>query len=100
MEEMSGGGGELVATDESTVVAKPFLDAIVVEDSQRDGRLANSSDANESGWSEGFYETDDLLDQLVTSKEGPRWRWWGFSRYTRCKYKILDPLAVEIANLT
>ena len=100
MEEMSGGGGELVATDESTVVAKPFLDAVIVEDSQGNGCLSNSARTDESSWSEGFYETNDLLDQVVTSKEGPRWRWWGFSRHTGCRYKILDPLAVEIADLT
>ena len=52
MEEMSGGGGELVATDESTVVAKLFLDVVVMEDSQGNRRLANSADANESGWGE------------------------------------------------
>ena len=34
MEEMSRGGGELVATNEPTVVAKPFLDPIVAEDDQ------------------------------------------------------------------
>ena len=59
---MSGGCAELVTTDEPTVVAKPFLDAVVVEDSQRDGRLANSPGTDESSWSEGFYETNDLLD--------------------------------------
>jgi len=31
------GSGELVATNEPTVIAKPFLDAIVVKDSQGDG---------------------------------------------------------------
>ena len=62
MEEMSGGGGEPVATDEPTVVAKPFLDAVVVEDSQRNGRLANSAGTDESSRGEGFYETNGLLD--------------------------------------
>ena len=62
MEEMSGGCGELVATDEPTVVAKPFLDAVVVEDGQYNGRLTNSAGTDESSWSEGFYETNDLLD--------------------------------------
>ena len=99
MEEMSGGGGELVATDESTVVAKPFLDMIIVEDSQGNRRLANSADANESGWGEVPCETNNFLNQVFTSEEGPRWRWWGFSRYARCRYKILDSSAAEIADL-
>ena len=42
-EEMSARGGELIAADEPTVVSKPFLDAIVVEDSQSDGRFPNPS---------------------------------------------------------
>ena len=36
---MSARGGELVTTDEPTVGSKPFLDMIVVEDSQSDGCL-------------------------------------------------------------
>ena len=55
-------GGELVATDEPTVVSKSLPDAIVVEDSQGDGRLPNPSRANESGWGEAFCEADDLFD--------------------------------------
>ena len=38
---MSPGGGELVATNEPTVISEPFLDAIVVEDSQSDGSFPN-----------------------------------------------------------
>ena len=45
---MSGRGGELVATDETTVVAKSFLDAIVMEDGQGDGCLADSPCTDES----------------------------------------------------
>jgi hypothetical protein len=36
-------GGELVAADEPTVVAKPSFDAIVVEDGESDGCLADSA---------------------------------------------------------
>jgi len=43
---MSARGGELVATDEPTVVTKPLFDAIIVEDGQSGGRLANSTRAN------------------------------------------------------
>ena len=72
---MSTRGGELIATDEPTVVTKPLLDPIVVEDGQGDGRLADSSGTNEGDWNEVLGETGYLLDQFVASKEGPRW--WG-----------------------
>jgi hypothetical protein len=45
-----------------------------------------------------FCKTNDLLDQLVASKDPRRW-WRRFSRDTRCRYKILDPLVAEIADL-
>ena len=63
-------GGELVATDEPTVVSKPFLDPIVVEDGQSDGGFPDPSWTDESDWSEGFCEANDLLDQLVATKTG------------------------------
>ena len=66
-------GGEPVATDEPTVIAKTLLDAIVVEDNQGDARLANSASTDESDRSEVFCQTDDLLDQLTTSEMGSRW---------------------------
>jgi hypothetical protein len=75
-EETSEQGRELIATDEPTVVVKSLLDAIIVEDSQRDGSLGNSAGTDESDRSEVFYNTNDLLDQFVASKEGPRWWWW------------------------
>ena len=96
---MSERGGEFVATDKPTVMAKPFLDAIVVEDSQSDGGLANSASTDESDGREVFCEADDLLDQLVASKEGPWWLWCGFSGYAGYTYQIPDPLMVEIADL-
>ena len=70
---MSTRGRELVATDESAVVAKPVPDAIVMEDGQCDGCLANPSNTNESDRCQVFCETDDLPDQLVTSETCP-WR--------------------------
>ena len=81
MEEMSRGGRELVATYESAILAKQFLDAIVVEGSQNGRCLANSTSADESGWSEVFCQIDDLLNPSVTSEAAPWWRWWGFSRW-------------------
>ena len=59
---MSARGGELVTTDEPTVVSEPFLDSVVVEDSQSDGRFPDPPCADESDWSEIFCEVDDLLD--------------------------------------
>ena len=72
--------GDLVATDESAVVAKPFLDPIVVEDGQGNGRFPNPPWTNESGWGETFSETNDLLDQFVASKTDPWRRRRRFSR--------------------
>ena len=71
---MSARHGDLVATDEPTVRPKPFLDAVVVEDSQSDACFPDSAWTDEGDWSETFSETDDLLDKLVTPKTGPR-RW-------------------------
>ena len=65
---MSERGGELVTANEPTVVTETLFDAIVVEDGESDGRLANSASTNESEWSEVFRQTDELLDQLVSSK--------------------------------
>ena len=75
------GGGELVATDEPTVVSKPFLDAIVVKDSQGDGCFPNPPCTDESDRCEVFSEANDLVDQLVTSKTGP---WWWGRRLSKC----------------
>jgi hypothetical protein len=68
-------GRGLVTADEPTVVAKPSFDAIVVEDGESDGRLATPASTNQSNRRERFRESDSLLDQLVASKEDPRW--WG-----------------------
>jgi len=88
----TGGGNErarreLVATDESTVVAKPSFDAAVAEDGQSDGHLPDPARTNENKRGEVLCEANDLLDKLVASKKGSRWRGWGFSGYARFKYK-------------
>ena len=67
-------GGELVAADEPTVVSESFPDATMVEDSQSDGGFSDPSRTDESDWSEVFCEADNLLDQLIAPKTGPRWR--------------------------
>jgi len=46
-EEMSTGSWELITTDESTVIAKPVLDVIVVQNSKSDGRFPDPPRANE-----------------------------------------------------
>ena len=60
--------GELVAADEPAVVAEALFDTIVVEDGESDGRLADSTRTNESEWSQVFCQTDEIPDQLVSSK--------------------------------
>ena len=93
------GCGELVTTDEPTVVTKSLFDPIVVEDGQDDGCLADSAGADQGDWSEALCEMDDLLDQLVASKEDPRWLRRQLPRDTRSKCKMLDLSVVEIADL-
>jgi len=71
---MCARGEELVATNKPTIVSKPFLDAVVMEDSQSDRRFPDPPCADESDWLEVFCEADDLRDQLVASNTGPRRR--------------------------
>ena len=77
---MSAGCRELVATDEPAVVSKPLHDAIVVEDSQGNGRFSDPPCADESDWSEVFHETNEICDQFIASETGSRRRRWGFTR--------------------
>ena len=77
---MDAGGSELIAADESTLVTEPLPDTIVMEDSESNGGFSDSPWTDESDWSEIFSETNDLFDQLVTSKTGPRRRGRRFSR--------------------
>ena len=97
--EVSARGRELVATYETTVIAKPLLDPIVVKNGQGDGGLANSSGTNESDWDKVLGEIDYLLDQFVATKEDPRWRRWRFPGFTRWKYETTDPSVVDVADL-
>ena len=76
---METGSGELIATDESTIVSKLGLDAIVVEDGERDRRLSNPACTDEGDWFEAFCKFDDLLDYIVTSNADPEGRGRGFS---------------------
>lgn len=62
MEKVRERGRKLIATHEPTVVAKPFFDAIVVEDSKGDGCLPNPASPNQRNWSEPLCETNDLFN--------------------------------------
>jgi hypothetical protein len=71
-----------------------------VEDSESDGSFPDSAGTDEGDGSEVFCEINDLLDQLVPSKEDPRWWWRGFSGYTLdANIRFRHQLVVEIADL-
>ena len=96
---MGEGGGELVASDDPPIVTETLLDAVVVEDCESDRCFADPSWTDQSDWGQVFSETNNLLNQIITSTAGP-WRWGrGFTGYTRSKREISDPLIVEIPDL-
>ena len=70
----------MITADESTVVAKPLLDPVVMENGQGNGCLPDSSSTNESDRNEILSEIDYCLDKFVASEEGPLWRRWELSR--------------------
>ena len=59
---MSTRGWELVTTDEPAAIAKPCLDAIVVEDRKRDRSFPYPSCTDESDVFEVFRKANNLLD--------------------------------------
>lgn len=48
VQKICTGSRELIATNETSVIAKPFLNAVVMEDSQGDGGLPDAARAYES----------------------------------------------------
>ena len=70
------------------MIAKPLLDATVVEDGESDRGFPNSTAANESHRAEILRKIDDSFDELVTPKTSPRRRGRRFPRYTTCE--LLD----------
>ena len=68
---MNTGSRELVTTNKSTVVAKPVLDPIVVEDSEGNGCFPDSPCTDESDGFKVFSESGDFLNQFVAPKTGP-----------------------------
>ena len=81
---------KLVTTNESAVISKSTLDATVVEGGQCDRRLADPSGADEGDGRQVLCETDDRLNQLVTSEARPWRRGRRFSGYARFRCKALD----------
>ena len=79
-EEVGTRSRELIATNESAVIAKAVLDPIVVEDSKGDGGFPNPPRTDESNRFEVFGETDNLLNQFTASETGPRRRRRRFSK--------------------
>ena len=82
-----------------SVVAESLSDAMVMEDSESDGRLADSTRASESDGCEVFGQTDNLVNQFVTSETGPWHRGGRFTERAENKYKMIDPSVIEIADL-
>ena len=77
---MSTGSWEFIATDEPAVIAKPFLDTIVVESGEGDRSFPDPSRTDESDGFQVFGKTNDLLNQPIASETGPGFRRRQFSR--------------------
>ena len=67
---MSARGWKLIATDEPTVIAEPFPYTIVVEDRESNRSFPDPPGANKSDGFQVFGETNDFLNQPVTSETG------------------------------
>ena len=87
---MSTRGRELIAADESTVVAEPMLDPVVVEDSEGNRRFSNSACTDEGNWGEVSGQTDDTLDKLLASEADPRRLGRQFSKWSTIQRKRAD----------
>ena len=71
---MREGCRELIAPDETTVLAETLLGATVMEDLQCNRCLANPSSTDQGNGLEVFGEANDFLNQFVAAKADP-WRW-------------------------
>ena len=75
VEEMAERRRGFVNSDEPMILAKPLLDAIVMEDGQSDEHLADPANTDRSDRGETFRKSDDLVDQIVATETGfRRWR--------------------------
>ena len=86
----------MVTPDKSTVMTKPLLDSIVVEDVQGDRGLANPARTDQSDWCELLSQIDNLLDQLVAAEERPWGKRWIFSGYARFGREMIFPPELEL----
>ena len=96
---MRAGSRKLIATDESTVLAEPCFDPIVLEGGKSDGCFPNPPCTDESDGFKVFGESDDLLDQLVTPETIPRCRRREFTKGNAIKREAADPVIFSIADL-
>ena len=87
---MSTRGRELIATDESTIIAKSFLNATVVEHSEGDGCFPDPPRADEGNGFEVFCEANKLSNQLIATETGPRRGGWRFTGCTGRKCEMVD----------
>ena len=65
---------ELVATNESTVIAEFCLDGIAVKGGEHDGSFPDPPCTDESDGFEIFGKINNLLDQAITSETCPQGR--------------------------
>lgn len=80
------------------VTESPF-DAIVMEDSECDGGLANTAGADERDGCEIVYQVNGLLDYFVTSETSPRCRRRRLSICAGYKHEVVLSFVFETADL-
>jgi hypothetical protein len=71
---MGGRGWKLIASDKSSVFAKSFFDQLVVEGGEGDRCFPDPSRANESDGFQICRKFNNLPDQFIAPKTGPRRR--------------------------
>ena len=79
-EEVGTRSWELIATNESAVIAKAVLDPIMVEHRKGDGGFPNPPCTDESNGFKVFSQIGNLLNQFAASETGPGRRRWKFSQ--------------------
>ena len=71
---MSTRSWKLVATNESAVIAKPGLDAIVMKNGESDRGFSDAPRPDGSDGFEVFSESNNLLDEVIAPKTSPERR--------------------------
>jgi hypothetical protein len=68
---------ETITTDETTVITKPVLDAVVVENREGDRRFPDPTRSYESNRFEVPGKANDFLDEFLPPEAGSgRWGRW------------------------